>query len=408
MDIQRDGAGYKAVDGGNLLASTDEWMSPIFADIGPDGAVWVIDFYSFIIQHNPTPSLQSAGVQATTGRGGAYQTENNLRDQSHGRIYRVVWKDGPRSAIPSLAKKKSPEVVAALESGNPFWSLTAQRLIVDNKMVDAAPALKKRVRSGAGGKGAIHALWSLEGIGELDQDTHRAALLSKDAALRRNAIRALPANDHGQPLFFSSPVIQDPDLLTRQVALVKLLEFPTIPEIQTVVAQLSRVPIHSSDTFLNNTLTLLGRIHKVSGVGENEVQVAAGDKVKVGGKELTWRNVTAATNYLDFNETLKSINDHVAGYLVTYIECDADTPDVVIAVASNDQGRIYFNGVDIYAFTEPHPLMLDADKGKVTLKKGTNVMVFKITNEQKAWQGAMRLLDRSGAPLKNIRLKLQP
>jgi putative membrane-bound dehydrogenase-like protein len=277
MDIQRDGAGYKAIDGGNLLASTDEWMSPIFADVGPDGAIWVIDFYSFIIQHNPTPSLQSAGVQATTGRGGAYKTENDLRDQTHGRIYRAIWKDAPRSSIQSLAKAKSPEVVATLDSGNQFWSLTAQRLIVDNKMTDAAPALKKRVRSASGGKGAIHALWSLEGIGALDKDTHQAALLSKDPALRRNAIRALPANETGRQLFFSSPVIQDPDLLTRQVAFVKLLEFPTIPEIQTVVAQLPRIPSNTSDGFLNDTLTLLGRIHKVSGVGENEVKVSAGD-----------------------------------------------------------------------------------------------------------------------------------
>ena len=141
---------------------------------------------------------------------------------------------------------------------------------------------------------------------------------------------------------------------------------------------------------------------------EAALRPKAGDKVKVGGKELTWRNVTAATNYFDFNETLKSINDHVAGYMVTYVECDADTPDVVMAVASNDQGRIYFNGVDIYAFTEPRPLMLDADKGKVTLKKGTNVIVFKVTNEQNSWQGAMRLMTKSGAPLKNIRIKLQP
>src|SRR5213078_2953820 len=72
MDIQSDGGGYKSSDGFNLLASTDEWMSPIFADVGPDGAVWVIDFYSFIIQHNPTPSIQSAGIEAKTGSGGAY------------------------------------------------------------------------------------------------------------------------------------------------------------------------------------------------------------------------------------------------------------------------------------------------------------------------------------------------
>jgi putative membrane-bound dehydrogenase-like protein len=292
MDIQPDGGGYKASDGGNFLASTDEWMSPIFADVGPDGAVWVIDFYSFIIQHNPTPSLQSAGVQATTGRGGAYQTENNLRDKTHGRIYRVVWKDGPRSSIRSLAKAKPADVVAALDSGNQFWALTAQRLIVDNKMTDAASALKKRVHSGAGGKGAIHALWSLEGIGALDKDAHQAALLSKDSVVRRNAVRALPANEAGRQLFFSSAVIQDPDLITRQVALVKLAEFPTIPAIQTVVAQLPRIAANNDDAFLNDTLTLLGRIHKVSGVGENEVKVTAGDAKR--GEDLFLNSPTAA------------------------------------------------------------------------------------------------------------------
>jgi len=292
MDIQRDGGGYKALDGFNLLASSDEWMSPIFSDVGPDGAIWVIDFYSFVIQHNPTPSLQSAGVQATTGRGGAYMTENNLRDQTHGRIYRAVWKDGPKSSIKSLANAKTPELVAALDSGNQFWSLTAQRLIVDNKITNAAPGLKKRVQSGAGGTGAIHALWALQGIGALDKDTHQKALLDQDSALRRNAIRALPANEIGRQLFFSSPVIQDLDLITREAAFVKLAEFPTIPEIQTVVAQLPRVAANTEDPFLNDALTLLGRIHKVSGVGANEVKVAPGDPKR--GEELFYNNPIAA------------------------------------------------------------------------------------------------------------------
>lgn len=292
MDIQPDGGGYKASDGGNLLASTDEWMSPIFAEVGPDGAIWVIDFYSFIIQHNPTPNVQSAGVQATTGLGGAYKTENDLRDQSHGRIYRVVWKDAPANPIKSLASARPTEVVAALESGNQFWSLTAQRLIVDNRMSDTAPALKKRVRSGTGGKGAIHALWSLAGLGALDKDSHQAALLSRDPALRRNAIRALPADETGRQLFFSSPVIQDPDLITRQAAFVKLLEFPTIPAIQTVVAQLPRTDINNTDPWLNDSVTLLGRIHQVSGVGQDTVQLTAGDPRR--GEDLFFNSPTAS------------------------------------------------------------------------------------------------------------------
>ena len=142
--------------------------------------------------------------------------------------------------------------------------------------------------------------------------------------------------------------------------------------------------------------------------GEAALQPRAGDKVKVGGKELTWQNIAAATNYFDFTAMVKTLNEREAGYAVTYIESETEQSDVIMAVASNDEGRIYFNGVDIYVFGEPRTLMLDADKGKVTLKKGLNVVVFKIINEQGNWQGAMRLLDKGGAPLKDVKIKLSP
>jgi hypothetical protein len=149
-------------------------------------------------------------------------------------------------------------------------------------------------------------------------------------------------------------------------------------------------------------------IYKQQIRGEADLRPKAGESVKVGGNELTWQNVTSTTNYLDFNSILKTVNDRAAGYMVTYIESESERPDVIMAVASNDEGRIYFNGVDIYLFSEPRPLMLDADKGKVTLKKGINVIVFKVVNEQNAWQGAMRLLDKGGNPLKDVRIKLSP
>ena len=142
--------------------------------------------------------------------------------------------------------------------------------------------------------------------------------------------------------------------------------------------------------------------------GEARLTPKAGDKVSVGGKELTWSNVTAGTNYFDFNATLKTLNDQAAGYMATYVECDEEIPNVIMAVSSNDQGRIYFNGVDIYAFTEARTLMLDSDKGRVTLRKGINTILFKVTNEQNSWQGALRLLDNSGAPLKGIRIRQSP
>lgn len=142
--------------------------------------------------------------------------------------------------------------------------------------------------------------------------------------------------------------------------------------------------------------------------GEAVLAPKAGDKITISGKELTWNAITASTNHVDFNAVLKSVTDHAIGYIVTYIECDQEIPDVIMAVGSNDEGRIYFNGVDIYVFAEPRTLELDADKGRVTLKKGVNVIVFKILNEQGNWQGAMRFLEKSGAPLTNLRIKLSP
>jgi hypothetical protein len=142
--------------------------------------------------------------------------------------------------------------------------------------------------------------------------------------------------------------------------------------------------------------------------GEGALKPKAGDKVKINGKELTWKNITASTNYFDFNAILRTENDRAAGFMVTYIECDKEMPDLTMALASNDQGRLYLNGKDIYAFTEARALELDADKGKVTLNKGLNVIVFKIINEQGNWQGAMRFLDKAGAPVKNLKIKLSP
>ena len=141
---------------------------------------------------------------------------------------------------------------------------------------------------------------------------------------------------------------------------------------------------------------------------EASLKPKAGDTIKVGGKELVWKNIATATNFFDFNAILKSINDQSAGYMATYIECEKEIPDVTMTVGSNDQARIYFNGVDIYAFTEARTLELDGDKGRVTLKKGVNVIVFKVHNVQNSWQGAMRLTDKSGAPLKDVKVRLAP
>src|SRR2546430_7064385 len=67
----------------NTLASDDEWTAPISPEVGPDGALWYVDWYNYIVQHNPIPR----GFKS--GKGGAYETP--LPDKIHGRIYRLIY-----------------------------------------------------------------------------------------------------------------------------------------------------------------------------------------------------------------------------------------------------------------------------------------------------------------------------
>jgi putative membrane-bound dehydrogenase-like protein len=268
MDVQPDGAGYKALDAFNIYASSDEWNSPVHAEVGPDGAVWVADFENYIIQHNPTPSKERGGFVATTGVGGAH--ENELRDHSRGRIYRIVAKDAPRyvgGPMPA-PKTTSKNWVSALNQNTQHGRLLVQKVLVEKQAFihsgkeELVPDLKAAVSATEGKTGSIHSLWTLHGLDKLDAKTHQAALISKDAKLRRNAIRALGSDKAAQDLFFGSGVISDPDLNTRLAAFVKLADFATTPEIQTLVKKLAADPIVKNDEWLSEAAKMLGKRHK--------------------------------------------------------------------------------------------------------------------------------------------------
>lgn len=267
MDVKPDGAGAVAGDAFNLVASTDEWMSPVFADVGPDGAVWFADWQNFIIQHNPTPSERNGGYNAKTGPGGAH--ENELRDHSRGRIYRVVWSQAKEpAALQKLDPADPAQLTAALNSDIQERRLSAQRLLIEGKHTAAIAGLKKLVQANDGAVGALHALWTLQGLNALDETMFNAALFARDARLRRNAVRALPADAAGQKLYFGSGIVSDPDPVTRLAALLKLSEFPTTPEIQTLVKKLAVNDANRKDEWLHEAARILMRRHKAEAYKE--------------------------------------------------------------------------------------------------------------------------------------------
>ena len=141
--------------------------------------------------------------------------------------------------------------------------------------------------------------------------------------------------------------------------------------------------------------------------GEAAVKPKAGDKITVGGTQLTWTVHTARDYFIDFLAAFgQTRGEYVAGYAVTYIIADEDMK-VTLALSSNDQGKAWLNGQQVFKFVDTRTLEKDTDRSDVTLKKGANVLVLKVINEVNNWQGCARFL-KDGAPVKNLRISLAP
>ncbi len=260
--LQKSKHRYKARNAYSFVASADEWFSPVAAEVGPDGNLWIADWYNFIIQHNPTPNPDRGGYKAVTGKGNAHKNPN--RDKQHGRIYRTLWDGAKKSPINTLSSADNAMLVAALGDDNQFWRLTAQRLLVAKQDKSVAESLRKLVSSGKP-LAALHAFWTLEGIGELDRATHQLALLHPDPDIQRNAVRALGTDEAAQQLFFDTAAVTSKDLSVRLEAFIKLAHFPKSETLSLAVEHLMKDRQNRTDEILSAALRAAGASQGVKG-----------------------------------------------------------------------------------------------------------------------------------------------
>ncbi len=256
--LRQDGSNFKSSNPFNLVASDDEWTAPIMSEVGPDGNVWMLDWYNYIVQHNPTPT----GFR--TGRGAAY--ENDLRDKSHGRIYKIVYEGAKKPAITTLAGATPEQLVAALANDNLFWRRHAQRLLVERGQTDVVPALLALVRNNTVDPiglnvGAIHALWTLHGLGTLDgknaEVTSAAvtALRHPSAGVRRNAVQVLPRTAESVQAILAAGVTNDPDPQVRLLTLLALADQPPSEKSGAAAAEMLTKAENADDKWIPDAAT---------------------------------------------------------------------------------------------------------------------------------------------------------
>ncbi|MCF2491594.1 PVC-type heme-binding CxxCH protein [Dyadobacter sp. CY347] len=283
--LEPDGAGFKEKDGWNFMASSDEWFGPVQAETGPDGAVWIADWYNFIIQHNVFVPAQSPAEfiipfkEQPQGPGNAFSSP--MRDLNHGRIYRVIYKNGKKAPPMKLSKDDLPGLVAALENDNMFWRMTAQRLLVESKKLSVVPDLYKiinnpKVDEIGLNSPAVHALWTLHGLGVLDGSNAEAlqvvskALTHPAAGVRKAAASVLPKNEQSFEMLQKG--MNDANLNTRLSVFVALIELPASEKVGEAVYQAALDEQNAKDPWLSKALLAAAISHETGFLAASQKQ----------------------------------------------------------------------------------------------------------------------------------------
>jgi hypothetical protein len=140
---------------------------------------------------------------------------------------------------------------------------------------------------------------------------------------------------------------------------------------------------------------------------EGLVTPKAGDALAFGNKVLSWKPYAATDYYIDFLRGFGYLgSDYVAAYAVVYVWAEAPA-DLTLAVGTNDQGKAWVNGKEVFRYAEARGLDKDADRVDVTLVKGRNVLVLKVVNETNNWQACARFL-KNGTPVTNLTFTIAP
>jgi putative membrane-bound dehydrogenase-like protein len=159
-----------------FLASTDNWFRPVYLAFGPDGALYIADFYREVIE---TPLSLPEDIKKAV----------NLQSRGRGRIWRIVPDSFRPGKKPALGHATAAELVVHLADGNAWWRLTAQRLLIEKQDRSVVGALRKLARTSPAPLGRAHALWTLDGLRAMDAGLIEAALADGDAGVREQALR---------------------------------------------------------------------------------------------------------------------------------------------------------------------------------------------------------------------------
>ena len=170
----------------DLIATDDDFFRPVAVRFGPDGCLYVVDWYNSIISHNEV------------------DRDHPARDKIRGRIWRVRHKAQTSRAIPNVAAAPTASLVTHLQADSTWEMRAAWHQIVEREARQLTPDLVRLLRArGTPDDVRIAAIWALEGLGYFDLPLWRELLASSNVDVRFEAVRALSTVRPPMPQVFA-------------------------------------------------------------------------------------------------------------------------------------------------------------------------------------------------------------
>jgi putative membrane-bound dehydrogenase-like protein len=194
------------------LRSMDHWFCPIDVSFGPDGALYVLDFYTPVVAHNDTrgPMHSKSGASVRPDR-----------EHYFGRVYRIQHESAPKLTIPDLSKADVAGLIAAFSHPNKVVRFNALRTLMDRDaglQASSTGPLNALVRSDAIPEARVLALWALQRLERLEPGLVVAAAADGSAAVRKNAFLVAEAARLSLPVATLKAGIADKDARVRLAA----------------------------------------------------------------------------------------------------------------------------------------------------------------------------------------------
>lgn len=225
-----------------FIFSTDTWFRPVTFTSGPDGYLYVLDYYR---QHIETPVSIPDSLKADM---------DFMAGSDMGRIYRILPENANVKNVKiDLKNATSAKLIEQLANPNGWWRSQAHRLLLERQDKSVIPAVKTFFAKNQDARGRLHALYVLEGLDALDAQIVRQALKDTSPGVRENAV--ILAERYPELLPQIITMTNDPSNRVAFQAVLSLGEFKgseIVPALTKVIAkygqdQWFRTAVLSSD-----------------------------------------------------------------------------------------------------------------------------------------------------------------